>query len=128
VREKNIGDIAVFDSSPLSIYRVCREKLSARYAGWWWQGYNNLAFDEGLAAAEHASRSPDQREAIYRRLYQIVHDDPPWLFLYVPRHLYGVGPRLTGRWTPRHPSGGVLRFAVGSCSSLACSCSAWGSC
>ncbi|MBM3450180.1 MAG: ABC transporter substrate-binding protein [Armatimonadetes bacterium] len=101
VREKNIGDIAVFDSSPLSMYRVCREKLSARYAGWWWQGYNNPAFDEGLAAAEHASRSPDEREAIYRRLYQLVHDDAPWLFLYVPRHLYGVGPRLTGRWTPR---------------------------
>ena len=41
VREKRIGDLAVFDSSPQSSYRVLREKIDSRVRGSWWQGYHN---------------------------------------------------------------------------------------
>ncbi len=100
IRYKQIGDLACFDSSPLSTYRVLREKLSARYEGWWWQGYDSPAFADGLAVAERTA-DPEVRADIYRRLHRIVHEDAPWLFLYAPRHVYAVGPRLLGRWQPR---------------------------
>jgi peptide/nickel transport system substrate-binding protein len=79
---------------------VLREKLSARYEGWWWQGCNNPAFDDALAVAERTV-DPESRADLYRRIHRIVHQDAPWLFLYVPRHVYAVGPRLRGRWQPR---------------------------
>ena len=33
--------MCVFDSSPLSTFRVMREKLDDRMQGSWWQGYGN---------------------------------------------------------------------------------------
>jgi peptide/nickel transport system substrate-binding protein len=83
VRAKEIGDAACFDSSPLSSYRVLREKLHSGVAGPWWQGYTNAEVDRLI---DRAAATPDdaERRAIYRRVYRMIRDDAPWIFLYRP--------------------------------------------
>ncbi len=60
-----------------------------------YQNYNN---QPALDLIQQASTSVDsgQREAIYKQVAQIVHDDPPWLFLYSQEDAYGVASRVTG--------------------------------
>ena len=87
VRKKQIGDMAVFDSSPLSTFRVIYEKLDARVSGAWWQGYDNVTVQNILDAAR---RTPDNtaRAHLYQQAYREIAHDPPWLFLYNPiRHI-----------------------------------------
>ena len=53
-------DMCVFDSSPLSTFRVMREKLDDRMQGSWWQGYGNdelnALVDEAAGTADVATR------------------------------------------------------------------------
>lgn len=92
VRLKRIGDLCVFDSSPMSTFRVLHEKIDSRVAGSWWQGFRNPAvealLDRGRTTVDDAGR-----EAIYRECYRLLQDDPPWLYLY--NHTRFVG--LAGR-------------------------------
>ncbi len=99
VREKRINDAAGFDSSPRSTYRVLREKLHSGLRGPWWEGYTNPEVDALIEQAE-ATFSTSERQAVYRRIYKIVRDDAPWIFLYNPLKYWGVGPALAD-WTPR---------------------------
>lgn len=98
VRDKQFGDIACFDSSPASGWRVYREKLDSRQQGPWWQGYHseelNVLLDRAAAIADI-----DQRTAIMRQAFTRVHDDAPWLFLYAPDHRWALGQKATG-WQP----------------------------
>ena len=52
--------MCVFDSSPLSTFRVMREKLDDRMQGSWWQGYGNdelnALVDEAAGTADVAAR------------------------------------------------------------------------
>jgi len=98
VRNKKIHDGCCFDSSPLSTFRVLREKFHSGLAGPWWQGYSNSEVDELL---DRAQSTPDRqgRQELYRRAYRIIHDDAPWLFLYSPTLLWATGPRAHG-WKP----------------------------
>ena len=48
--------MCVFDSSPLSTFRVMREKLDDRMQGSWWQGYGN---DELNALVDGATGTAD---------------------------------------------------------------------
>lgn len=91
VRDKQMDDAACFDSSPLSTYRILREKLHSGIAGPWWQGYANSAVDTLLDKAR-ATCDEAQRRDLYREVYRIVHDDAPWIFLYNPTLFWGVGP------------------------------------
>lgn len=81
VRDKQIGDMCLFDSSPMSVFRVINEKADSRWRGSWWQGYANAAVEELL---DRARRTPDttEREAIYRKAFRELRADPPWLYLY----------------------------------------------
>ena len=49
--------MCVFDSSPLSTFRVMREKLDDRMQGSWWQGYGNdelnVLVDEAAGTADY---------------------------------------------------------------------------
>lgn len=91
VRDKQMDDAACFDSSPLSTYRILREKLHSGVAGPWWQGYTNPAVDTLLDKAR-ATCDDDHRRDLYRQVYRFVHDDAPWIFLYNPTLFWGVGP------------------------------------
>lgn len=106
VRSKQIGDACLFDSSPLSSLRVLREKIHAGLRGPWWEGYDNPAVD---ALIDAASAEPDtaRRQAIYHQAYRRIRDDAPWVFLYSPDLLWGVGPSAQG-WQPGMD--GVIRI------------------
>jgi peptide/nickel transport system substrate-binding protein len=104
VRLKHIHDLCVFDSSPMSAFRVLYEKLDARIAGSWWEGYHTPEIERLL---DEARRTVDdaRREALYRACYRVLQSDPPWLYLY--NHRGRVGFRGDGGgW--EMPADGVL--------------------
>jgi peptide/nickel transport system substrate-binding protein len=106
VRAKQMADACCFDSSPLSTYRVLREKFHSGVQGPWWQGYINPEVDTLI---QQAQRTVDniQRQALYRRAYRLIRDDAPWIFLYSPLLCWGVGPRAQG-WIPGND--GLIRL------------------
>ncbi len=89
VRRKEIRDLCVFDSSPMSTYRVLYEKIDSRVAGSWWQGYANaeieLLIDKGRRTTDRALRAK-----IWRQCYTLLQDDPAWLTLYNPIRVIGL--------------------------------------
>ncbi len=107
VRAKRINHAAAFDSSPRSTYRVLREKLHSGLQGPWWEGYQNAEVDALIDQAE-ATFSDPERQAIYRRIYSMVTDDAPWIFLYSPTRYWGVSSEWPD-WKPR--ADGLLIFS-----------------
>ena len=99
VSRKEIGDMCCFDSSPLSTYRVLREKISSRFRGAWWQGFENEQIDE-LIDMGNQTVDDKKREEVYRQCFRLIHEDAPWLFLYNHQNILGVADRL-GDWCPR---------------------------
>jgi peptide/nickel transport system substrate-binding protein len=98
VRDKVIHDMCCFDSSPISTYRVLREKIHSGYKGPWWEGYHN---DEVNGLIDVAQKTFDntKRAGIYQRVFQMVRDDAPWVFLYRPTYFWAVSKKL-GDWVP----------------------------
>ena len=84
VRDSDIADLCLFDSSPLSTFRVLAEKIDSRVAGSWWLGYRNPGVETVLDEAR-ATLDGSAREALYRRCYRMLQADPPWLTLYTHR-------------------------------------------
>ncbi len=89
VRRKEIRDLAVFDSSPLSTYRVLVEKLDARVRGSWWEGYHNPQVEALIDAARVCVDVP-ARAALFAKAYAVMQRDPPWLTLYNPLRITGL--------------------------------------
>ena len=89
VRDKKINDACCFDSSPRSTYRVLREKIQSTLRGPWWQGYENTEVNSLINQAE-ATINNGERQKIYRKIYTIIRDDAPWIFLYSPTRYWGV--------------------------------------
>jgi peptide/nickel transport system substrate-binding protein len=89
VRLKNIHDICVFDSSPMSAFRVLYEKIDARVKGSWWEGYCNPAV-EALIDVGRRTVDNNAREAIYQKCYRLLQRDPPWLYLYNHQRIIGL--------------------------------------
>ncbi len=89
VRLKNIHDICVFDSSPMSVFRVLCEKIDSRVKGSWWEGYANPEVERLL---DQARRTVDgeRRFAVYRAIYGLLRQDPPWLYVYNHRRRLGL--------------------------------------
>lgn len=107
VRAKEINDAAAFDSSPRSTFRVLREKIHSGLQGPWWEGYENQAVDSLIGEAQ-ATLDQAKRQAVYRKIYTLIRDDAPWIFLYRPTRYWAVSPGLH-RWKPR--ADGLLIFS-----------------
>jgi len=97
VRNKKIGDLCCFDSSPLSTFRVLREKIHSNRQGPWWQGYSNPEVD---ALIDKAQRTTDEEERriTYRHAYNAIVADAPWVFLYRPEYNWAV--KQGSDWAP----------------------------
>lgn len=89
VRRKEIRDLCVFDSSPMSTYRVLYEKIDARIAGSWWQGYANPEI-EALIDTGRATTDRLARAKVWQQVYALLQDDPAWLTLYNPIRVIGL--------------------------------------
>lgn len=84
VRANDIADLCLFDSSPLSTFRVLAEKIDSRIAGSWWLGYRNKEV-ETLIDRARTETDTEARAALYRTCYRLLQADPPWLTLYTHR-------------------------------------------
>ena len=98
VKTKAIHDACCFDSSPISTYRGLREKFHGSLKGPWWLGYTNEYLDQTLDAAQSTVNS-DQRRLLYQSAYRMLHDDPPWIYLYNQVDRWGLSPKLA-EWQP----------------------------
>ena len=98
VRDKNIHDMCCFDSSPISTFRVLREKIHSGHKGPWWEGYHNEEVN-GLIDTAQKTFDDAKRAGIYQRVFQIIRDDAPWVFLYRPTYFWAVSKKL-GDWAP----------------------------
>jgi peptide/nickel transport system substrate-binding protein len=107
VRRKEIADLCVFDSSPMSTYRVLYEKIDARIKGSWWQGYENpkieALIDKGRITTDRAVRAK-----IWQEAYRLLQDDPAWLTLYNPVRVIGLWGAHPGF---KMPADGVIDVA-----------------
>lgn len=92
VAEKELKGLICFDSSPMSGFKVLKEKLDSRNPGPWWQGYSNPVCNRLLSEAA-ATTEMEKRKALYRKAYRIIRDDAPWLFLYSPERFWVARPR-----------------------------------
>ncbi len=78
-----IGDMAIFDSSPSSTFRVLNDKISSSVQGQWWQGFDDPELEPMIAEANR-TMDVDARAAAYARCLRRLHDNPPWLYLFHP--------------------------------------------
>lgn len=108
VRDKRIHDMCLFDSSPISTFRVLYEKIDSRQNGAWWQGYSNPEVEARLDTAR-MEPDPMKRQTLHQANFRALRRDPPWLTLY--NHL--VATVIRGRhdaWRMRPD--GVLDVAL----------------
>jgi peptide/nickel transport system substrate-binding protein len=87
VGSKKIGHMALFDSTPLSSYRVLQEKISGRHQGVWWQGVKDDVVDRLIEVA-HGAIGTASRAAAYAHCLTWLHNHPHWLYLYHPVEFY----------------------------------------
>lgn len=99
VRRSEVADLCVFDSSPMSTFRVLHEKIDSRVQGSWWLGYANPAVEAWLDRAR-TTLDAAGRAALYRACYTALQADPPWLFCYQHRKRVGLRGRHVG-WSMR---------------------------
>ncbi len=97
IGRKRIGDMAIFDSSPHSTFRVLNDKISAAVGGIWWQGHHDEELEPLITAANH-TLGDAARDAAYGRCLARLRDDPPWLYLFHPVEVFAARPG-TGRFT-----------------------------
>ncbi|XUX71049.1 ABC transporter substrate-binding protein [Agrobacterium sp. rho-13.3] len=94
IGRKEMGDMAIFDSSPHSTYRILNDKISSETQAVWWQGYDDAETEELIKKANHAVNDAD-REAAYARCLTRLHENPPWLYLVHPVDVFagrkGIG-------------------------------------
>lgn len=105
--QKQMGDIAIFDSSPHSTFRVLDDKISSRSRGIWWQG---VIDDTADSLFETARRMPDPatRAKAYGKVLHHLHHAPHWLSLFHTVDCMAHHPDLTGlQLDPK----GIIRFA-----------------
>lgn len=92
---KMMGDMAIFDSSPHSTYRILNDKISSVTKAVWWQGYDDVEAEELIAAANRAVDDND-RELAYARCLTRLHQNPPWLYLVHPVDVFAARKSVAG--------------------------------
>jgi peptide/nickel transport system substrate-binding protein len=91
VGRKRIGDLAIFDSSPHSTFRVLDDKISSARRAVWWQGYHDAPAQRLIAEASEAV-GDDAREAAYATCLRRLRENPPWLYIAHPVALAAARP------------------------------------
>jgi len=95
IGRKQMGDVAIFDSSPHSTFRVLNDKISSQVRGSWWQGYHDPALEPLILKANQCLDARLRAQAYGQCLRRLNHN-PPWLYLFHPVVVAGVRPGLPG--------------------------------
>ncbi|OHE93854.1 hypothetical protein CORC01_10875 [Colletotrichum orchidophilum] len=77
---KEIGSLALFDSTPNSTFRVLDDKISSSSHATWWLGYH----DDEVQRLFHEARGKidyNDRAAAYAETLQRLQENPPWLYI-----------------------------------------------
>ena len=88
---KQIGDLALFDSTPNSTFRVLDDKISSESRNTWWLGYH----DEEVQALFHDARNEvedDKRRLTYAKCLTRLQKNPPWLYIAHPDVVWASKP------------------------------------
>ena len=88
---KNIGDLACFDSTPNTTFRVLDDKVSSESHGTWWLGYHDDELQELFAKARAAVAGSERNQA-YGEALRRVHENPPWLYIAHPDVIWATKP------------------------------------
>jgi len=89
IGRKQMGDLAIFDSSPHSTYRILNDKISSQTQAVWWQGYTDSVMEDLINRASHAVTS-FARERAYGECLRHLHYHPPWLYMCHPIEVLGL--------------------------------------
>lgn len=95
ISRKEMGDMAIFDSSPHSTYRILNDKISNETKAVWWQGYDD-AETEMLIKTANRAVGDAEREAAYARCLTRLHQAPPWLYLVHPVDVFAARKGIGG--------------------------------
>lgn len=95
VGRKAIGDMAIFDSSPHSTFRVLNDKISSAIKAVWWQGHDDPELEKLIVAANRAVSFAD-REIAYGQCLSRLNANPPWLYLFHPVEVCATRKGLDG--------------------------------
>ncbi|MDS7594505.1 ABC transporter substrate-binding protein [Agrobacterium tumefaciens] len=89
IGRKEMGDMAIFDSSPHSTYRILNDKISSETQAVWWQGYDDAETEVLIKAANNAVED-EARDVAYARCLTRLHQNPPWLYLVHPVDVFAA--------------------------------------
>lgn len=89
IGRKEMGDMAIFDSSPHSTYRILNDKISSETQAVWWQGYDDAETEVLIKAANNAVED-GARDVAYARCLTRLHQNPPWLYLVHPVDVFAA--------------------------------------
>ncbi len=95
IGRKEMGDLAIFDSSPHSTYRILNDKISSVTKAVWWQGYDDPEA-ERLIAAANAAVEFEARERAYAACLTYLNANPPWLYLVHPVDVFAARREIPG--------------------------------
>lgn len=93
IGRKQMGDVAIFDSSPHSTYRILNDKISSATRAVWWQGHDDGELEPLITAASQAVEDIDRARA-YGRCLARLNANPPWLYLFHPVEVCAARPGL----------------------------------
>ncbi|KAH6656043.1 hypothetical protein BKA67DRAFT_254501 [Truncatella angustata] len=91
---KQIGDLALFDSTPNSTFRVLDDKISSNSRNTWWMGYHDDELQRLFEDARHKIKAEERAEA-YGSCLRRLQENPPWLYVAHPDVVWATRPGLT---------------------------------
>ncbi|KDN63283.1 hypothetical protein CSUB01_07729 [Colletotrichum sublineola] len=86
---KQIGSLALFDSTPNSTFRVLDDKISSSSHATWWLGYH----DDEVQGLIHEARNKVEYEARatwYAKTLKRLQENPPWLYIAHPEVVWAT--------------------------------------
>ncbi|AFW00713.1 hypothetical protein BAR24_03395 [Gluconobacter oxydans] len=95
IGRKDMADIALFDSSPHSTFRILNDKISSRTQGVWWQGFDDPVL-EGFIKTANETISPVERSRRYASCLSRLRSAPPWLYLAHPDSIVATRSGIKG--------------------------------
>jgi peptide/nickel transport system substrate-binding protein len=88
---KDVGDLALFDSTPNTTFRVLDDKVSSANNATWWLGYHDEEFQQLFAKARTEVKGHD-RAQVYAACLKRVQQNPPWLYVAHPHVVWASRP------------------------------------
>jgi peptide/nickel transport system substrate-binding protein len=88
---KNIGDLALFDSTPNSTFRVLDDKISSASRNTWWLGYHDDEVQELIEDARQKVIDAERAKA-YAKCLKRLQENPAWLYIAHPDVVWAKRP------------------------------------